>query len=105
MPAGVLEGPHTWPPDAFSVRLEFTHSLRGKRDVWALCTCAGTFAYIGSGEALAQVPVGVESLGADVRVNGSAVYVAWRAVYFSKLLSVWPTTTTTPAYPPLTDAI
>ena len=47
----------------------------------------GSFAYIGNNEALAQMPVGGDGLGADVRMNGSAVFVAWRAVYFSKLLS------------------
>ena len=59
--------------------------------VWLTRSCFPgrplSLADIGNNEALAQMPVGGGGLGADVRMNGSAVFVAWRAVYFSKLLS------------------
>jgi len=48
----------------------------------------GSFAYIGDQRALAQVPnVAGNENSEDHQISGQAVYIAWRTVYFSKLLS------------------
>lgn len=43
----------------------------------------GSFAYVGDSKAVAQIP----SSSDDIRLTGRATYAAWRAVYWSKLLS------------------
>lgn len=45
---------------------------------------AGSFAYIGGNQALAQIPSGTPD--EEYKLEGQAVYFAWRTVYFSKLL-------------------
>lgn len=40
----------------------------------------GAFAYIGDGEALAQIPTG-DVTGAEIRTKGQSIFLAWRIVY------------------------
>ena len=50
----------------------------------------GSFAYIGNGKAVAQIPKfsGDGNSEENWNVNGRATYAAWRGVYWTKLLSV-----------------
>jgi NADH:ubiquinone reductase (non-electrogenic) len=52
----------------------------------------GSFAYVGSSRAVAQIPrpssEGRPPRPDDLKMSGQATYAAWRAVYFSKLLSL-----------------
>jgi NADH:ubiquinone reductase (non-electrogenic) len=44
----------------------------------------GSFAYVGDKHAIAEIPTGPN----NIQLSGTATYAAWRAVYFSKLLSI-----------------